>query len=520
MNNEKEQNIEGKANEDFPVEERTDQEKFEKVPGARPKKTYIIGSLVLLAVSALLIWLYLSRDPGSGRDVPAPRNISFNDGNETDSAAFSGEPKITLSEAQLKAAGLKIETVGEDLSAGTGTKATTGVVQPNDYRETPVMSLVGGVARQVPVELGQTVRAGQPVAVIDSDELARAEADYLSKRAATEEAENRYRRAVKLTAIAPESRNEIDRAEAELKIAEAEHMEHLSHFQRSEKLLAIGAVSREEFEMVRSKHETARAKMVEAKNRFERAEKLLEINPARRDEQDAALAGLRTARAEMASMRQKLIVLGVSPQKVDSLTSAEQISSQLPVVSPVSGTVTVRKVDRGETVSAGAELIRVTNLSTVWVIGQVYEKDLANLRVGSGASITSEAFPGEVFRGNISYIDPNLDQTTRTAQVRIELPNAGERLKIGMYVNIAFAAIGGSENTVPTVPKEAIQNLGNRQVVFLATDQPNVFVIRPVRIGQESGGRFPVLEGLFVGDKVVTEGSFLLRAEWQKTNPG
>ena len=81
------------------------------------------------------------------------------------------------------------------------------------------------------------------------------------------------------------------------------------------------------------------------------------------------------------------------------------------------------------------------------------------MRVGSGASVTTDAYPGEVFRGNISYIDPNLDQNTRTAQVRIELPNAGEKLKIGMYVNIAFATVGGSENTVPTVPKEAVQDI-------------------------------------------------------------
>ena len=140
------------------------------------------------------------------------------------------------------------------------------------------------------------------------------------------------------------------------------------------------------------------------------------------------------------------------------------------------------------------------------------------MRVGSGASVTSDAYPGEVFRGNVSYIDPNLDQNTRTAQVRIELPNEGEKFKVGMYVNIAFANLGGSENTIPTVPVEAVQTINNQQIVFLATNDPNVFIMKPVKLGAESSGLYPVLEGLFVGDKVVTEGSFLLRAEWQKSH--
>jgi multidrug efflux pump subunit AcrA (membrane-fusion protein) len=85
-----------------------------------------------------------------------------------------------------------------------------------------------------------------------------------------------------------------------------------------------------------------------------------------------------------------------------------------------------------------------------------------------------------------------------------------------MYVNVAFATIGGSENTVPVVPAAAVQNINNQQVVFVATNDPNVFRMRPVRVGPEAGGRVPVL----VGERVVTDGSFLLRAEWLKLHPG
>ncbi len=162
--------------------------------------------------------------------------------------------------------------------------------------------------------------------------------------------------------------------------------------------------------------------------------------------------------------------------------------------------------------------MRVTDLSTVWVIGQVYEKDLAKVRIGSGANITSDAYQGRIFRGRVSYVDPKIDPATRTAQVRIELANPGQALKIGMYVNVAFGALGIAEKTMTSVPKNAVQAVGNRQVVFVATEKPNEFVLRSVRLGPESNGFYPVLEGLNVGDRVVTEGNFLLRAEWLKTH--
>jgi multidrug efflux pump subunit AcrA (membrane-fusion protein) len=124
-----------------------------------------------------------------------------------------------------------------------------------------------------------------------------------------------------------------------------------------------------------------------------------------------------------------------------------------------------------------------------------------------------------VFRGKVTYVDPRLDQTTRTAQVRVELANPGQVLKIGMYVGVTFATIGGSESTTPVVPVAAVQNINNQQVVFVATNDPNVFVMRPVLVGTEKNGYLPVQEGVHAGEHVVTTGSFLLRAEWLKTHP-
>jgi RND family efflux transporter MFP subunit len=186
---------------------------------------------------------------------------------------------------------------------------------------------------------------------------------------------------------------------------------------------------------------------------------------------------------------------------------------------PISGTVISRAVNSGEVVEANKEIMRVADLSTVWVVGQVYEKDLARIRKGSGASVTTDAYPSRVFRGRVTFVDPQLDTATRTAQVRVELVNPAQALKLGMYVNIGFGAVGLAEATAPTVPTGAVQNVGGRSFVFLATNDPNTYVMRAVRLGAEAGGRRAVLEGLFVGDRVVNEGSFMLRAEWLKLHP-
>jgi len=320
---------------------------------------------------------------------------------------------------------------------------TTGVVQVNGYKETPVVSIVGGIVRGVKAELGQNVKRGETVAVVFSNELAEAQSRYLSALAALDE--------------------------------------HHRHHLRTQRLVEIGAASREELEMANTKY--------------------------------------RDAESEVARLREKLLLLGLSPQRIDSLNSTSQISSEISVPSPASGTITSRTVNSGEVIEATKELMRVTDLSSVWVVGQVYEKDLASIHVGSGANITSDAYPGRVFRGRISYVDPKIDPATRTAQVRIELANPGQALKIGMYVNLAFAALGAAEKTTPVVPKDAVQSIGNQQFVFVTTEKPNEFILHPVRLGAESNGFYPVLEGLNAGERIVTNGSFLLRAEWLKQHP-
>ena len=411
--------------------------------GAGKKAVITTVAVIVIAGAALAILLLRSRS-NSGRPVPAPRSLANDQtANQSDSGASTKEPTLTLAPEQIQRAGIKIETVGERMSIEPTGQQTTGVVQSNAYRETSVISLVGGIVRNVTTELGQSVNKGQTLAVVFSNELADAQSRYLA--------------------------------------AEAELDEHHKHHARTAKLVEIGAASREEFEMATSK--------------------------------------LRSAESEVANLRQRLLLLGLSSQRVNTLHSTSQITSEVSVPSPTSGTLTSRTVNPGEVIEANKELMRVTDLSSIWVIGQVYEKDLALIRIGSGASITSDAYPGRVFRGQVSYVDPKVDPQTRTAQVRVELGNPGQVLKIGMYVNVAFATLAGAQSTTAIVPVAAVQNINNQKVVFVPAIDPKVFAMRPLRLGSESNGYYLVLEGLNAGDHVVTTGSFLLRAEWLKSHP-
>ena len=281
----------------------------------------------------------------------------------------------------------------------------------------------------------------------------------------------------------------------------------------------LAVVFSDELAMAQSRYLSAQAELEEHHKHHARTMQLLEIGAASREEFEQATSVLKKAEAEVAAQRQRLLLLGLTPQRVAALRGPAQVSSEVSLFAPGAGTVISRAANPGEVVEANKEIMRVADLSNVWVVGQVFERDLARVRTGSGASVTSEAYPGRIWRGRVTYVDPQLDPSTRTAQVRVEVANPGQALKLGMFVGVGFGALGTAEATAPTVPASAVQTVGGRTFVFLATADPSTYVMRPVRLGAESSGRYPVLEGLHVGDRVVTEGSFMLRAEWLKLHP-
>jgi len=250
-----------------------------------------------------------------------------------------------------------------------------------------------------------------------------------------------------------------------------------------------------------------------------RTEQLAKIGAASRQELEEITATHHAHETEVAAARQRLLLLGLTTQQVGTLRDASQVVSEVVVTAPSDGLVILRNVNPGQVITAGQELFTVTDLRTVWVIGDLYEKDFASVRVGSEATVSVPAAPREALRGRVTYIDPRVDATTRTAKVRVEVPNPRSDLRLGMYVPVSFRSTAGEPRTL--VPKAAVQMLGDRAVVYVPVpDGEGRFMERPVRLGSMSGDLVQVLEGVKPGERVVTEGSFLLRAEAARTRSG
>ena len=402
----------------------------------------ILRGFALVAVGALGAAALLSgrgiegvTSPSSARlPIPAGAPAAPAPPAPSTAAQAPAEIEVSLPAETISRAGIKTAQVG----AVESTKAVQvpGIVTPNNYKDVKVVPIAGGIVIQVAVELGRAVKRGEPLATLFSNELAEAQAKYLSMAA----------------------------------MAGAEKLK----LERVRQLAGIGAASRQE----------------------------LEESTATRESRET----------EVEAARQRLLLLGLTRAHVERLKSPSQIVSQVAVPAPIDGVIISRAANLGQVVGMGQEMFTVTDLSDVWVVADIYEQDFAAVQIGSEATLTSQAYPGLSIRGRVSYIDPRVDPQTRTAKVRVEVPNPGGRLRLGMYMAVAFRTANGEKVTV--IPQAAVQAVGDRQVVFLPVKgEEGKYVQRVVQLGHLVGDSYAVLSGLRPGDTVVTEGSFFLRAE-------
>ncbi len=251
---------------------------------------------------------------------------------------------------------------------------------------------------------------------------------------------------------------------------------------------------------------------------LQRTERLVEIGAASLQELEAVRAIHTRHETEVEGARARLLLLGLEPEQVAELTSPEQISATVRVPSPVSGVVIRRNANPGLVVDASSELFTVSDLSMVWVVGALYERDFQAAALGSPATLTTPAYPGVELRGRVGYVDPQVNEQTRTAKVRVEVPNPDGRLRLSMYVDVRIAGPEGAETVL--VPRESVQLLGDRSVVYLVNPtEKGRFVERDVTPGRRIGEEMEVLEGLHAGDAVVAQGSFYVRAERERSFP-
>jgi RND family efflux transporter MFP subunit len=281
----------------------------------------------------------------------------------------------------------------------------------------------------------------------------------------------------------------------------------------------LAVISSQELAEAQMKYLSMQAMLQADHQKLRRTEKLVELGSASRQELEEVAAVHAAHTTEVAAARQRLLILGLSAEQVGRMTDAAQIVSDVTVVAPAEGVVTARAVNPGQVVMAGQELFVVADLGTVWAVGEVYERDMAQVRAGSEAAIATAAMPQAVLTGRVAYIDPRVDPAARTAKVRVEIANLRRELRFGMYVTMRLAVASGGP--VVLVPRGAVQLLGDASVVYLpASGAEGRFVERPVVLGSPVGDAIQVMKGLRAGERVVTEGTFFLRAEAARLRAG
>lgn len=208
---------------------------------------------------------------------------------------------------------------------------------------------------------------------------------------------------------------------------------------------------------------------------------------------------------------QRMRALDIPEGEIARLRRTGRSSRRVAVVAPADGVVIEKPAQEGMRVNVGDALYKTADLASVWLIAQVQEQDLSTIVPGEQAHATFVAFPGRTFDGTVDFIYPTLSAETRTARVRVVLPNPGGALRAAMYANVEIDASAGTEPLL-TVPSSAVLDSGARQVVLVARDEGR-FEPRSVQLGVRGDEWVQVLDGIKPGDRVVVGANFLIDAE-------
>jgi Cu(I)/Ag(I) efflux system membrane fusion protein len=231
-----------------------------------------------------------------------------------------------------------------------------------------------------------------------------------------------------------------------------------------------------------------------------------------RDVTGGTEAARRSAEEMLASARRRLQYWDIPAADIERIERTGQASRTLTLRATSRGVVVEKLVVSGQRIMAGETLYRLADLRTVWVDGQVFERDLALVRTGQRVSVEIQAHPGQRWTGRVTYVYPEVDVATRTARIRVELPNPGMRLKPGMFATVHLSgALRGGANVL-SVPRSAVLVTGQRSIAFLKTPG-GMLEPREVVTGAAGEDRVEILSGLAAGDTVVASATFLVDAE-------
>ncbi len=226
------------------------------------------------------------------------------------------------------------------------------------------------------------------------------------------------------------------------------------------------------------------------------------------------------AKTDLRRTRERLMSLGVPEAELDASLDAQHVRSELNLIAPISGTVVERTLTLGQMVGGDppARLFVIADLATLWVVADIYEKDLPLIRPQEEVRVEAGAWLGEQFNGRIDYVGDTVDANSRTVKVRATVDNRQLKLKPEMFVTVTVYTTGSA--TVLSVPLAAVHGEGTGQSYVFSVLDDNRVVRRPVTLGAKWDGRVAISEGLTAQDRVITSGSILLKAEADRQSNG
>ncbi len=324
-------------------------------------------------------------------------------------------------------------------------REVTGRIGFNENRLTPVFAAYSGRVVEVLGAKGERVSKGQPLLIVESPDYVAAQTDLAT------------------------ARGDVEKAAVNLKTAEV-------NADRACRLFAQDAISKKDLQS---------------------SEAALAL----------AQAELRRALAALAVAQSRLMVLGKTPGDIDKLKA--NVDRNLTIAAPIAGVVVDRQVGPGQFIKSDmtTPLFQISDLSSLWAHGDVFESDLPNIRLGAPIEITVESYPARVFQACVSFINPTVDPATRTVHVRCEVSNPRGLLKPDMFARMKI--IDGSRKSVPVIPAGAVVSRNGESFV-LVEEAPGRFRKRRVEIGHEVDGSVMIDGGLNVGERIVTKGAVLL----------
>ena len=367
---------------------------------------------------------------------------------DTRSGTNVGQANTNSESSQTRA--VETEVVTPQLI--TGAVRATGKILVSEDRVAAIGPVHEGRLVRLYAGQGSVVKKGQKLADLQSADLDEAEADYLKAQA--------------------DSENARRTSEAEVRLAQ-------QTYDRTKLLYE---------------------KTIAAGKALQSAEHDLQVAKA------TAESSIASTKAALTSARHRLLILGLTEADISALATRPDFAAVFSLTSPIAGIVVERNATVGATVGSDANVFKIVDISSVWIDANVFEKDLARVKLGQQVNVSVTAFSGSVFTGKVILVSTVVDPDTRSVKVRTEVPNRDARLKPDMFANVEI--ITDVNRTAISIPQSALLNDGGQSVVFVAAGSG--FEKRSVTAGIQSDDRIEITGGLKAGDRVVTKGNYLL----------